>query len=96
MCKLTDVDQYASVLPEGLGVRTVWPEWAYGDALNASQKKTSMTKESARSKIPRESVDFVPAKSSTSASIGIPSGKGSRQSAVERVIAGLDKRPKDR
>ncbi|KAJ4301040.1 hypothetical protein N0V90_003130 [Kalmusia sp. IMI 367209] len=93
---ITDEDQYASTLPEGLNVRTVWPEWAYSNALNASQKKITRAKESERSKVPRDLVDFVPARSGASSGTGTPSGKGTRQSAAERVMAGLDKRPKDR
>lgn len=83
-------------MKEGLGVPAVWPDWAYGDVLNASQKKISRAKESERSRIPRESVDFVPAKSGTSSGTGTPAAKASRQSAAERVMAGLEKRPKDR
>ncbi|KAF1971359.1 hypothetical protein BU23DRAFT_555897 [Bimuria novae-zelandiae CBS 107.79] len=92
---INDEDQYVSTLPEGLGVPAVWPEWAYGDALNASQKKINKVKESERSKVPRYSVDFVPAESGASSGSGTPAGKKSRQSAAERVMAGLD-RPKDR
>ena len=92
--QITDEEQYASTLRDGLGVPVTWPDWAYGDALNASQKKISKAKESERSRIPRESVDFVPAKSGPSSSTD--AAKSSRQSATERVMAGLEKRPKDR
>lgn len=94
--QITDEEQYASTLREGLGVPATWPDWAYGDALNASQKKIGKAKENERARVPRESVDFVPAKSGTSSSTDASAAKSSRQSATERVMAGLEKRPKDR
>jgi hypothetical protein len=96
LSQITEEDQYASTLPEGLGVPVTWPDWAYGDALNASQKKITKAKESERSRMPRGSVDFVPARSGTSSGTGTPSGKGLRQSAAERAIAGSDSRPREK
>jgi hypothetical protein len=80
-------DQYVSTLPEGLGVQVKWPEWAYSDELSTSQKKLAKEK----AKLPRNSVDFVSARSTTSSHVGTPSAKGSRQSAAERVMAEIDK-----
>jgi hypothetical protein len=80
-------DQYVSTLPEDLGVPAKFPEWAYGDELNKSQKKIAET----QAMMPRQSVDFVSARSATSSSTATPNAKGARQSAAERVIGGLDK-----
>lgn len=88
---INEEDQYASTLPEGLGVPVKWPDWAYGDELNASQKKIGKAREEARAKLPRESIDFVSARSATSSSTATPHAKGARQSAAGRVIGGLDK-----
>jgi hypothetical protein len=85
---ISEEDQYASTLPDGLGVPVKWPEWAYGDELNASQKKIA----EARAKLPRESIDFVSARSAASSSTGTPDPKGARQSA----FGGLDKQQSSR
>lgn len=94
--QVNDEDQHASTLPDGLGVPAIWPEWAYGDALNASQKKITKAKESERSRVPRGSVDFVPAKSGSSSKSGTPAERVPRQSAAERIIAGSDSRPREK
>ncbi|KAF2255432.1 hypothetical protein BU26DRAFT_515145 [Trematosphaeria pertusa] len=94
---ISEEDQYASTLPEGVAVPTVWPQWAYGEELNASQKRMSHAKEEEKKSNPNRLVDFVPAaKSSTSSATGTPSGKGSRQSAAERVMSGLDREQSSR
>ncbi|KAL1595698.1 hypothetical protein SLS60_009387 [Paraconiothyrium brasiliense] len=93
---ITDEDQYASTLPEGLGVPVVWPEWAYGDALNASQKKITKAKESDRSKKPLATVDFVPARRGTSSATCTPAEKGSRQNAVDGTIGGSESQSKQK
>ncbi|KAF1953983.1 hypothetical protein CC80DRAFT_494222 [Byssothecium circinans] len=71
---IDDNDQYASTLSEGLGVPAVWPEWAYGDELNASQKKLKASQ-------PRAPVSFVPSRSAGSSSKSTPSAKDARQGA---------------
>ena len=76
--QITDEEQYASTLPHGLGVPVAWPDWAYGEALNASQKKITKAKEGERSRVGRGAVDFVPAKSGSSSGAGALAGKGSR------------------
>ncbi|KAJ4344623.1 uncharacterized protein N0V89_012367 [Didymosphaeria variabile] len=93
---ITDEDQYTSTLPEGLGVSVVWPEWAYSDALNASQKNITKAKESERSKTPRGPVDFVPARRGNSSGTCTPAGKGSRQNAAGRIVVGSESRPKEK
>jgi hypothetical protein len=91
---ITEEEQYASALPEGLAVPTTFPDWAYVEALRDSQKGITKTREEERSKKPREAIEFVPAISSSATSrTGTPSGKISRQSATERVMAGLDRKP---
>jgi hypothetical protein len=62
-------DQYMSTLSDGLGVPAIWPEWAYGDELNASQKKLKANE-------PRRPVSFVPARPTGSSSKSTPSTKG--------------------
>ncbi len=93
--EVSEEESHASVLPRGLGVPPVWPEWAYGDELNASQKKIAKGKQDDRSKIPKEAVDFVPARSAASGSTAVAANL-SGQSASERVMAGLDKQPTSR
>ncbi|PVH96515.1 hypothetical protein DM02DRAFT_569418 [Periconia macrospinosa] len=56
---ISEVDQYASVLPEEVGVPVIWPTWAYGDELNATQKKM-------KANVNRGPVSFVPANSKSS------------------------------
>lgn len=57
---LTESDQYLSSLPDELGVPAVWPSWAYGDELNAVQKKM-------KANTARGAPKFVPAKPGASA-----------------------------
>jgi hypothetical protein len=84
---ISQEDQYGSTLPEDLRVPAKFPEWAYGDELNKSQKKIAET----QAMLPRAKVDFVPARSTTSSNTATTNAKGARQSAAERVIGGLDK-----
>ncbi|KAF2657361.1 hypothetical protein K491DRAFT_742354 [Lophiostoma macrostomum CBS 122681] len=92
---ITEEEQYASVLPKGLAVPTAFPEWAYVEALKESQKGITKSREEEGSKKPREAIDFVPATSSgANSKSGTPSGKNLRQSATERVLAGLDREPR--
>ncbi|CAI6341754.1 unnamed protein product [Periconia digitata] len=53
---IEESDQYNSVLPDEVGVPAIWPVWAYGDELNATQKKM-------RGNAPRGPPAFAPAKS---------------------------------
>ncbi|KAH6612621.1 HCNGP-like protein-domain-containing protein [Boeremia exigua] len=67
-------EQYASTLPEGFAVPTVFPPWAYVEELRASQKRIFKAKEQEKSRTPRGAVDFVaatnPGKTSTVQSAG--------------------------
>lgn len=93
---IDEVDQYASTLPKGLDVPVIWPKGAYAEELNASQRRIARAKEEEKSKVSRESIDFVPSRSGVSSGTGTPSGKGSRQSTAERVMAGLDRQQSSR
>ncbi|KAF2630768.1 hypothetical protein BU25DRAFT_334491 [Macroventuria anomochaeta] len=76
--RISEEEQYASTLPEGLAVPAVFPPWAYVEELRASQKRILKTREQEKSKIPREAIDFVSATRSGSASrTSTPSGKAS-------------------
>lgn len=75
---ISEEDQYASTLPEGLAVPAVFPPWAYVDELRASQKKIFKAKEQEKSRTPREAIDFVSAtRSGTSSRTSTPSGRTS-------------------
>ena len=90
--RITTEEQYASTLSSDLAVPSQFPEWAYVEQLSASQKQITKAREEANAKTPRESIDFVAATHSTSSSAtGTPSGKASRQSGAERVMAGTNK-----
>ncbi|PSN60523.1 hypothetical protein BS50DRAFT_579059 [Corynespora cassiicola Philippines] len=75
-------DQYASTLPEDVAVPTSFPDWAYFEELNASQKKLTKTKEGERYNKPRE---FVPATGSGSTSrSATPSARAPHQTVGKR------------
>jgi hypothetical protein len=77
-------EQCASILSEEFAVPVVFPEWAYADELKASQKRILKTKEQAKSKVPREAVDFVSAnKSGTSSAVGTASGMVGKRKELE-------------
>jgi hypothetical protein len=76
-------DQYASTLPEDIAIPAIFPEWAYVEELNASQKKIRRATEEANARNPRQAIDFVAAGGSgTSSGTGTPSGKNINQSAT--------------
>ncbi|KAF2015936.1 hypothetical protein BU24DRAFT_450566 [Aaosphaeria arxii CBS 175.79] len=90
--KISDEDQYASSLPDGIAIPSKFPKWAYFEELSASQKRITKSREEANTRVPRDGIDFVPATGSgASSGAGTPSGKSLRQSAAERVMAGLDR-----
>ena len=90
---ITEEEQYASALPEGLAVPTTFPEWAYVEALRESQKGITKSREEERSKKPREAIEFVPGTGAgTTSRTDTPSGKNLSQSATERIMAGLDQK----
>lgn len=89
---INEEDSYTSTLSRDVAVPSKFPEWAYFEELRASQKEIAKKKAEDRSKGPREAVEFVAAtRSGTSSGTGTPAAKGSRQSATERVMAGLSK-----
>jgi HCNGP-like protein len=87
-------DQYASALPEDLGVPVTFPPWAYGDILNKKQEEIRKKREDERRRGLRPGVEFVPASTASSVSSrgGTPSaaGKSDRRNFAERVMAGRD------
>lgn len=93
---VSEEDQYANTLPEGLGPMVKFPDWAYADELNKTQKKIAEQKEKEARQVQRGHIDFVPASaaSASSSTNATPSGRGGTKgggSAAERVMAGLDK-----
>ena len=94
---ISEEESHTSTLSQDVAVPVVYPNWAYVEELRALQKRITKAKEQEKSKAPREAIDFVSAtKSSTSSGIITPSGKGPRQSAAERVMAGVDKQQSSR
>jgi hypothetical protein len=93
----SDIDeagQYASTLPRNLWNPDVFPEYAYKEELAKTQQRILKRKEEEKLKIPRESVDFVPATiTEPSNRSGTPGAgqKGGQKSAAERIMAGLDR-----
>lgn len=84
--------QYATTLPTELWDPVGFPSWSYKEELAEAQHRLSKEKEEERVRSQRESISFV------AASPGQPSGsvlpKGTKASAAERVMAGLDKNRK--
>ena len=83
---ISEEEQYASTLPEGLGVPTAFPPWAYVEELRASQKKIGKRKEQEKSGAPRE---FVPARSTIANRTNTP---GKRKELEHRSREGSPKR----
>ncbi|KAF2474584.1 uncharacterized protein BDR25DRAFT_279954 [Lindgomyces ingoldianus] len=89
---LKDEDQYASTLPVGAAVPTAFPKSAYVEQLAQSQKEITKAKEKDKARVQREAIDFVPStNSSESRKPAMLPGRGSSQSATERVMASLDR-----
>ena len=89
-------EQYATTLPKELWDPTGFPPWAYIEELTKSQQEVTKRKEEERLRTQRESIDFVPAATlgdsiRTGNSSSNTGSKGSRASAAERVMAGLDR-----
>jgi hypothetical protein len=94
----SDIDetgQYSTALPKELWDHAAFPESAYKEQLLASQQKILRKREDEKARGQRESVDFVPASTSSESSSrgGTPGlgGRSGQRSAAERVMAGLDK-----
>lgn len=58
---VSEEEQYASTLPEGLAVPVAFPPWAYFEELRASQKRILKAKEQKKSGTPRDTIIFVSA-----------------------------------
>ena len=93
----SDIDeagQYTTTLPRDLWNPEAFPEYAYKEELAKSQQKILKRKEEEKLRVPRESVDFVPATvTEPSSRSGTPGagGRGGQKSAAERIMAGLDR-----
>ncbi len=88
--------QYATTLPKEIWDPSGFPKWAYKDELAKSQQAVLKRREEEKAKAQREAVEFVPATasadSSRSATPGtFGSGRGTKASTAERVMAGLDR-----
>jgi hypothetical protein len=92
---IDEVGQYATTLPKDLWNPEGFPEYVYKEDLAKSQQNILKRKEEEKFRGQRESVDFVPASTSTESSrAGTPAaagGKGGQKSAAERIMAGLDR-----
>ncbi len=87
--------QYATTLPEYLWDPSSFPGHAYKEELAKSQQKILKKRGDEKAKGQRESLDFVPATSSSELSSrnGTPlnGARPGQKSAAERVMAGLDR-----
>lgn len=82
---ISEEEQYASTLPEGMAVPVVFPPWAYVEELRASQKRIFKAREQDKSRTPREAIDFVSAsKSGTTSRTSTPSGKTSMSQSTSK------------
>lgn len=79
---ISQEDQYASSLADGIAIPTEFPEWAYADKLVAAHSKIAKKREEERVKVQRETVDFVPAKRVEND--GVSKGRKSRFDDVDR------------
>ena len=86
---LDEEDQYSTTLPLDIWNPKGFPPWAYKEELAKSQQEITKKREEESSRLQRESIDFV---SATNAEEPIRNGtKGSKTSAAERVMAGLNR-----
>ena len=93
---VTEDYQYNTTFPKSLWDPTAFPPWAFKEELVKSQQKLNEKKEEEKARIFRESIDFISATNSLQSSRGGTPGsavviKGSRTSAAERIMAGLDR-----
>ena len=86
---LEDSDQYANTLPRELWDPHGFPPWAYPEELAKAQEEAQKEREMAGTQ--REAIDFVPATGSSGKGPA-PENRGSKGSAAERVMAGLDRK----
>ena len=91
-----DLEQYVTTLSADLWDPARVPVWAYKEELAKSHSEVSKKREDDKVRLGRESIDFIKAPISGQSSTGgtpAPNAgvKGLRTSAVERVLAGLDR-----
>ena len=88
-------DQYNTTLSKAVWNPVGFPTWAFKEELAKNQQEMTEKKEEERSRLRRESIEFVTATNSGQSSrVGTPgsaASKGLRGSAAERVMAGLDR-----
>ncbi|KAL9096227.1 MAG: hypothetical protein Q9165_001750 [Trypethelium subeluteriae] len=91
---ISEEAQYATTLPPEAAIPTKFPEWAYGDQLDKTQKAIAKKREEEASKKQRESLNFVKASGSGTSSRSTTPGTAPRagHSAAERVLAELDRK----
>ncbi|RKF78410.1 hypothetical protein GcM3_064008 [Golovinomyces cichoracearum] len=58
---IDEIGQYLSTLPESQWNPNIFPKSAYKDELSESQKRILKAREDEKTKVPRETVDFIPA-----------------------------------
>jgi HCNGP-like protein len=91
---IDEAGQYATTLPKDLWNPNGFPEYAYKEELASSQLKIRKKKEDEKVKGQRDSIDFVPAATSSEplSRSGTPGngGRTGQKSAAERIMAGLD------
>ena len=92
--EISDEDQYATNLPSEVAIPTQFPDWAYGDQLDAAQKAITKKREETAAKKQRESLTFVKASASEGSSRSTTPGTAPKvgQSTAERVMAELDRK----
>lgn len=93
---LEEEDQYNTTLPDDIWNPKGFPPWAYKEELAKSQQEVTKKREEERSRMQRESMNFVSATiSGDSTKTGTPTAtmvtQSSKASAAERVMAGLDR-----
>ncbi|EKD15589.1 hypothetical protein MBM_06217 [Drepanopeziza brunnea f. sp. 'multigermtubi' MB_m1] len=92
---IDEAGQYATTLPKDLWNPHDFPAYAYKEELAKSQQKILKKKEEDKARGQRDSLDFVPATSTTEMlSRNTTSSNGGRpgqMSAAERIMAGLDR-----
>ncbi|KAF2842817.1 hypothetical protein M501DRAFT_945575 [Patellaria atrata CBS 101060] len=97
---ISEEDSYASTLSLDLAIPTKFPEYAYAEELNKSQAliRERREKEKAVRRAQGEQVEFVPSRTlGHSNRTSTPtSGKGSRDSTSERVMATLNQGKSER
>lgn len=91
-----ECDQYSTTLPKDIWDPAGFPTWAYKEELTKSQQAISKKREELKSRLHRESIEFVSSTNSGISSKGIAATsdaglKGPRGSVAERVMAGLDR-----